>query len=455
MTGRLAMTAGVVAALALAAGAPIAASQTLSAPSSDSELAAVGLTPLNEPTTSYILKPGDTLWGLADKYFLRRPAREEVRVRRGAEYVRRLEPGLELIVPSRLLRVQPVDAKLGAFRGDVTITGDTTSVAQLGMPVREGAVISTGPNAFARIDLPDGSRVSIPSQSRVRLSVLQKVLLSAAIERTFTVEDGRGEAAKALAPQRRDSYVIRSPMSVAAVRSPDFQLAYDAAAKTAHQGMAKAQAKEAESAELAVVGQDEPRDASETGMPLLPSPALHAFRAVQDGPTVTLDLEPVAGAKAYRVRLARDAGMKTLVAEQTQGESRFAFPGLDDGDYFLRVSAIGPTDLEGRAKIYAFQRDLNAISPIGVTTEGDGTDRRFVLRWRTIGEGARAYRVQVFMARSAAEPFIDEGGLDETQLTLVNLPPGDYRWRVMSATARRGGLVEKWTEPETFTVPAH
>ena len=472
---RFSTTAGAIAALALAVFNLPAAAQTAPKPPAATPAAAAKPepakptvkaapgepTPITEPTTSYIIKTGDTLRTLGDKYFTRPPTADQVRIRNGARFERKMAPGLELIIPTRLLRIEILPAVIGAFKGDVTIAGGgTPGVARVGMPIYQGAVISTGGNAFVRIDLPDGSRISIPSQSRVRMETLHRVVLSGAIERTFVVEEGRTESSVAPITRPQDNYMVRTPVSVAAVRGTDFRVGYERASKAASTGVVEG-----------TVGVDAPSigsvsvpaafgvgikpGASLAVVPLLTPPTIAAVGRVQDAPLVTFDLDPVSGAKAARIQLASDAGMQEIFAEQTHPEAHFEFPGLANGDYFLRVTAIDPADIEGLPKVYAFHRDLNSIVTVGFTPVGAKGDRSFVFRWQAEGEGKRTYRVQVSKEPSAEAPLVDEGGLTDTQITLTNLPPGDYRWRVMSSTVRRDGLVEKWTPPQKFTIPAN
>lgn len=463
MTKSRVMTAGALAALAVAASLGAADAQIPKTPPAPRPAASkpAAKPPVNEPTTAYVVKKGDTLWGLGDKYFLHRPTYEEVRVRNSVRYPRRLHIGLELVIPTRLLKTEPIDGVLGAFKGDVTIVGGGVSGApRAGMIVREGAVITTGADAFARLDLPDGSRVSVPSQSRVRLEILHRVVISGAIERTFAVEAGRSESAVAPITRPQDNYFVRTPISVSAVRGTDFRVAYEDDAKAASTGVVEG-----------AVGLDAPGSGSVTVpaqygvgvrpgapltvVPLLPAPGVINVARLQEEPIVVFDVDGVDGAKAYRIQLATDAGMQEIFAEQTHADPHFEFPGLGNGDYFLRVTALDPSDIEGLPRVYAFQRDLNTIALAGMTADGAKSDRRFLFKWQVEGEGQRAYRFQLSKEPSAEAPFIDEGGLKDTEVTVTNLPPGEYRWRVMSATVRKDGLVEKWTAPQTFTVPAN
>ena len=412
-----------------------------------------GPPPSGEPVVTYVVRRGDRLWTLADRYFVRRPTWREVRVRNHVRNVRRLTIGLTLEIPTRLLKVEPIEAHLGAFRGAVTIGG---GAAALGMLVPEGAVVATQGGAFARLDLPDGSRVSVPSQSRLRVDALRRILLTGAVERAFTVLSGRSESTVTPLTGPQDSYRVRTPVSVAAVRGTDFRVVYAPDDNLASTGVVEGQVGVEAGGGSAVApagfGVAVKPGAPPDVVPLLPAPALVEPGRVQDAPEVSFDVGAVAGARGYRLQLAADAGMLDIFAERSGDSPHLQFDGLPDGDYFVRATALDPAWIEGLPRTYAFERALNTLTALGVAPSGTKGDRRFLIKWEAAGAGERTYRVQVVRVGSTEGPVVDAGGLKETQLTVTNLPPGDYRWQVMSATFRNGRYIEKWSVPQTFTV---
>jgi len=412
-----------------------------------------------EPVAAYTVKPGDALWALADKYFVRRSAYKEVRTLNGVKAVRRLKVGLQLQIPTRLLRSEPIDARLGAFKGSVAIDGGgAVGAPTVGMIVHEGAVVSTQAGAFARLDLPDGSRVSVPSQSRLRIDVLHRLLLTGAVERTFTVLSGRSESTVTPMTNPQDNYYVKTPVSVSAVRGTDFRADFEpgdtAASTSVVEGKVVVDADGGSVLAPAGFGVGVRPGVALAVVPLLAAPMVRAPGRVQDATKVSFDIDPAAGAQSYRIQLAADAGMQEIFAEQTAPAPHIEFDGVVDGDYFARVTALDPSHIEGLPRTYAFERALNTLSTQGVAPSGPRGARRFLLKWDAEGDGERTYRVQVTRDMSTDAPIIDEGGLKEPQLTLTNLPPGDYRWQVMSATVRKGRYLEKWSAPQTFTVSA-
>jgi hypothetical protein len=418
-------------------------------------------TPPDEPMTIYVIKKGDTLWGLADKFFIRRPTYEEVRIRNKVKYVRRMAVGLQLLIPTRLLKTDPIDAHVGAYRGDVTITGLTGPLAA-GSVVREGAVVTTGANAFARLDLPDGSRLAVPSQSRVRLEILHRVRLTGAVERTFAVDAGRTESTVAPITAPQDNYYVRTPVSVSAVRGTDFRVGYEAGDKAATtgvvEGTVKVNAPQGGQATVpAKFGIGVKPGVPLNVVPLLPAPGVIDAGRIQDRRLVVFQVDGVEGAKAYRMQLGPDAGLEEQFAEQTHDATKpeFDFEDMTDGNFFLRVTAIDPAGIEGLPRVYAFERALNILTPNGMDIQGAKGDRHYLFKWIAEGEGQRVYRFEIAREPSGDAPLIDEGGLKDPQVTITNLPPGNYRWRVMSTTVRKGRTTEIWSPPQKFTIPAN
>jgi hypothetical protein len=410
-----------------------------------------------DPVAIYVAKRGDNLYTLAGRYFVSRAALIEVSKANRLKSPRRLPTGFSLRIPMRLLKTTPVEAVLGAWRGGVTMTaGGLPLPLTVGQALREGAVISTAGNAFARIDLPDGSRIAAPSQSRLRIASLRRILLTGGVQRVFTVEAGRSESTVTPMPNPADSYVVRTPVSVSAVRGTDFRVGYAPQAQAASTGVVEGQVAVDAAGGSALVPA---KFGVSTGVgplaavPLLAAPKLQHAGRTQDGPRLVFDLDPLPGAKAYRAQLANDGGFLDLFSEITADGPRIEFDGLPDGTYFLRLTALDAAGLEGLPATYAVDRQFNSLKTGGVEATGGPHDKRFLFRWEAGGKGQRTFRFQI--ARDGdALPMIDEGGLVDPRITVTNLPPGAYQWRVMSATTNAGRYTEKWSAPQAFNTGA-
>jgi hypothetical protein len=409
------------------------------------------------PMFGYTVQRGDTLYALAQAYFTHPGDYRTVRRANHISNPRRLPAGMELEVPIELLRTRPILAHLLAFRGDVTIGPESKPVAaSRNMSFSEGATISTGPDSDAQFELPDGSRISVPSQSRVRIERLRFTLMSGKVERALVVEKGRSESHVTPLKNSGDSYKVSTPLSVSAVRGTEFRVQYDADRRQASTEVVKGavQVSSGRGEPVVVVaGYGANIGSGGVAAPesLLPAPSLLRPDRVLDDAAIEIDLAPTAGAVSYEAVLATDAGFVDTLAETTSAEPRLSFAGLPDGVYFLRLTAVAPDGLEGLPATYALDRALNTLSLTAPVESIAGPHRRYLFRWQAEGDGQRSYRFQLFRDQNP-RPIIDEAGLSERQLTVTDLRPGIYAWRIMSRTVTPGRQVEKWSAPQSFHV---
>lgn len=408
-----------------------------------------------EPMETYVVRQGDTLYELGRRYFAGpQDYRTVARLNRISD-PRRLQAGAKLKVPVRLLRVTPVEARVAGYKGLVTATvaGRTVALTR-GAMLAEGAVISTGPNAFVRLDLPDGSHMAIPSQSQVRLSQMRAVELTGVVRRELEVRRGRLESDVTPLQDPRDSYTVRTPMSVSAVRGTEFAVSYDAAANRANTEVIEGLVNVSHGEQSASIAARHGAVSQASGvigpLPLTPAPKLANPGKVQDEASVRFAVvEPQDG--RYQVRLANDAGFIDVVEETEAASGEIGFGALPDGVYFLRLAVVDTSGLVGVPATYAFERRLNTLTLSSPAASREEGLRRYKFRWNAGGAGERTYRLQLFLEGREA-PVIDEGGLTMQELTVTDLPPGVYHWRVMSRTYARGSYAEKWSPPERFEV---
>jgi hypothetical protein len=181
---------------------------------------------------------------------------------------------------------------------------------------------------------------------------------------------------------------------------------------------------------------------------LLPGPKMGPGGQTQSEAIVRFTVQPVAGAASYRLLLARDAGFIDIFAEARTQTTSQAWPTadfsqLENGTYFVRLTAIDPGGLEGFPSDYSFDRDLNTLTAGAPSDSREGKHRKFLFRWSAAGDGVRNYRFQLFSDAEAKVPVVDQPGLTQPQLTLTDLPPGTYSWRVAAVRFKDGAVTEK------------
>lgn len=411
-------------------------------------------------TLDYVVRPGDTLIDLASAYMNRPLDYRRVQRENRVANPRRLSIGRTLALPVDLLRADPDEARIAGFRGAVSLNQDGVSGAPTsGQIVRESAVLSTGANAFVRLALSDGSHVVVPSNSRVRVSRLRRYAINGAVDHALTIEAGRAES-RVTPRTRPGGFAIRTPVSVSAVRGTDFRVSFDEASERSATEVLEGTVAVASGENEALAAADQGVSAAAGAvrlLPLLPAPALARPDAPQTQPQVVFEVQPLPGAERYRGRIAQDAGMIESFAEADSAPGGpLAFGDMEEGAYFLRLTALSPEGLEGKATTYSFIRARNGVA--GLASAMDQRDRRrfYRFRWEAEGVGEASFRFQLW--REAVDGgvdgplLIDQPGLTDEAFTLSDLPPGVYSWRVQSARHRFGRLLEAWSEPQQLRI---
>jgi hypothetical protein len=414
---------------------------------------------------TYRMEPGDTLEGLARAYFIRpdlwRRAQEANRI----ADARRIPVGRELALNTAWLNARPIEAEVTAFRGQVTVSrgGNVTPIA-VGTRVREGDIIATARNGFVSFTMPDGSLVTMPSASTVRIARLRQYTLGGAIDRQFELVSGRAEARvlPMKAPQSR--FEVTTPVAVAAVRGTQFRVRFTPeemrlTQETIEGRVGVTGVRDVERLVHADFGTFATADAGvSTPVPLLAAPSIDQPARVQAGQKVVFRFRPLPGATRYLVELASDAGFVDRFASIETAELVAEFEDVPDGTLFVRASAIDQLGLVGRPGTQSFQRRQVGVARPQVleeseTVEGEQVEgTSYLFRWQGRTDESTRYRFVLRAGGTGDQRLIDEAGLRAPQITLVNLPDGDYLWQVAVQEVIDGELTETWLPPESLTV---
>jgi hypothetical protein len=407
----------------------------------------------------YVVKPRDTLWQLDRSFIVAPRTWHALLPLSGAHSPRKLPIGRTLAIPRAWLRSTPDQARLASYRGTVSIDAGGHAVAPVaGLEIGEGAHIATGADSFVTLILADGSRVTLPSQSGVTIGAMRRLILTGAIEYRLDLDKGRVQTHVEPLKDPSGRYRIATPITMTAVRGTEFRVSYDparaAAATEVLAGTVALATKGNTPPVLVSHGFGGAADAQGhlRTEALLPAPDLADPGKPQRDDAVAFHLAPVAGATAYRVVLATDAGFIDNYAERIAPGGDFTLNDVPDGNQFVRVSAIAADGLEGLSQSYAFARQLASIHPGAVSQDGGG----YRFRWFGSGHGERHYRFQLMRGSPQGGAVADEVGLEHEDLLVRRLPAGIYYWRV--AVYQAG--VENWTDFEKLTIgtpagPAH
>ncbi len=414
---------------------------------------ATAAAPETGDVVTYTVKPGESLYALAGRYFLHLSDYRVVQRANRIANPLRIPVGTVLRVPVAVLRATPLVAKVAAFHGAVRLTAESRDVVPVvGAELSAGAVIETGGDGFVTLALPNGSRTSIPTRSKLRIVNLRRFILTGDIDYDLAVDAGKVETKAAPLGPGNGSFRVRTPRVVTAVRGTQFRVGLEDDASLAEvlegtvgAGTGNAAAQPIRMGFGAVVS----KSGALSSEALLPPPALAEPGRVQVDPLVRLGLIGVATAKSYHVQVAKDAGFSEIVAEARTDAPAFELADIPNGALFVRISAIAPSGLEGMAQTYAMKRVLTGLS---ASASADADGMRF--KWGGAGEGRRTYHFQLLREDRRDVPVVDEPGLAGEEVTLRDLGPGTYLWRVGVRQVATDEVTENWLPFEKLIVAA-
>ncbi|QCP54364.1 LysM peptidoglycan-binding domain-containing protein [Trinickia violacea] len=395
---------------------------------------------------THVLRPGDTLWGIAGQYLQSPLLWPDIQRLNGVGDPKRLRPGmaLDLNLASRKFTLEPSASPHGRQAADSAAwTRDVLAVAGIaelsgtatlkrgdalaqpldeGTPVRAGDILETDEHTYLSFRLRDGSTLVMPSSSTVQVAVANG---SATL---LQLLDGRVDARVAKQHGRR--FEIRSRTVALGVRGTHFRVRNEHGTVTAEvltgviavsvDGHPDILLDAGHGTALAGAGALESRQ-------LLPPPGLSDSRFV----TKTLSAQPVIGASDYHLLLSTDPEFVHVVYEATAKDGVFSLPGdLPGGFYHARLSAFDVLGIEGVPN--------DTIVHIPDERQEDDvrrmSDGRYEIHW----SAPLRQRCNFELARAAdfASPIVSEPVVYGNGVVVGPIDvSGRYYWRVRAVTA--------------------
>jgi len=382
-------------------------------------LAAPGGLPFAQP--AHVVKPGETLWGIAGERY-GRPARwPEVQQRNGVGEPRRLRPGTVLyFADGRVLGDDEAMVLAVTGKASRRRSGQAEEALVPGVPVRAGDVVATEAGAFLTLGLQDGSRSVIPAGSAVELERLGRGGVRLRLL--------RGEIESQVQRQRPgQDFEIRTRSVVLGVRGTHFRVRDREGRATGEVIDGQVAVRPDGAAPLLLgAGQGMVLDGAPgraEARPLLPAPRFTDASPSPAAPA-TAAVGEVAGARGYHWRIAQDEDFLAPVVEFASVDPALPLPaGLDAGFYHLRVAAVDADRLEGLPG----ERLFYMPPPQGgMRWLPDG---RVEIRWAA--SSARHYRLELSRDPDFAADVTDLKGLQATGAVVGPFAVGGrYHWRV-------------------------
>jgi len=396
----------------------------------------------------YNFKRGDTLIHLANRYFKRPELYRVVQRQNGIVAPHRIPVGKKLKIARSLLKYAPATARVISVRGRVSKAGKQ---AKIGDIVKEGMQLSTSPSSYITFQLDDGSRISMPSNSSMKVRLLRRYVLGGSLDYDFAVSKGAVRSKVAPLKSKNDRYRVRSPKAVSAVRGTDYQLRYDAEsnsdfAEVLEGGLAV----DAGGKNLPLPvgkGLAVPPQGDLLVENLLAAPEIIGAGKTQSKEIVTFTANQKASEHGYRYTIGKDSAFVEVVSDQVVKQPVYELTNLDNGNYFVSARAIASSGLQGLPANFAFRRRLNDVK-----ASADKGAEGFRFSWSGSGQGRQLFHFQLIPGSESGVPVIDETGLTGTQITISDLPDGDYFWRVGSTLFEDNEASVSWTDFEKISL---
>ncbi|SFC55485.1 FecR domain-containing protein [Collimonas sp. OK412] len=348
---------------------------------------------------------------------------------------RTIPVGTAIIIPVALLPDDPSTAQVAAMSGNIdAVAADGKPIdINIGTTLSEGAIINTGSNSFLSLTLPDQSHVALPSNSQVKLSKLRTARYTNSPRTEITLLKGRVESKVSPLDKNKGRFEVHSPLAVAGVRGTDFRvdLVGDRVmTEVLSGGVAVAKKNQAPALTLHP-GQGNVTNAKGVGkaVALLPAPQLNGGPQLQERPTVRFSVSPVAGARGYRAQIATDADTRNIVSEAESDNTELKINGLEDGKYFVRITALDQSGLQGIPHITAFTLKARPEPPISIEPKNKSRAEDVMFSWAEVGN-AQAYHLQVASDAGFKQLVLDQPAVVGPQFNAGKLALGTYFWRV-------------------------
>lgn len=421
---------------------------------------------LNSPTARaadyiYEVKPGDSLEIIADRFL--EPPHDWRSLQSVNRFARPsvIQPGQTVQIPRAWMKLDRVRAEIVSASGSTRMNGQPVSV---GTSIGESQTLQTDQEGTLVLRLPDGSEIRIPPASRVRIERLRRYFGSKALDARFLLERGRLEAAvgrrgrhAVQSPEEPSPRLeIRTPKATAAVRGTVFRVGESTTRSVSEVVAGAVQWRgKSNAADLRMgFGSSAGLDGRVTPPePLLPAPRTKHSPARFSSAEVTVALEPVEGATAYRASVARDARFERIVTDQVYQSPVIRFTSRADGPHFLKVRAISPRGIEGHDLVAQIDVDARPRPP---SLEAPGSAAAVVpgeimFGWRPSPDAAGGYRIQI-AADPGFERVLTEADTDSTAFRHEPTPSDASRlvyWRVAALSPKRLG---PYSAPRTLTL---
>jgi hypothetical protein len=180
----------------------------------------------------YMMRPGDTLIGLAERYFIDPQSWQVVQKKNRIVDPYRIPVGTLIKIPVRLLRIDPLVVEVLMVNGEAsrqTVAGGDQQPLAAGDYLHAGELVTVDAASNLSLRFPDGSRLLVLENSRFTLELADS-LGDGDLQRVqIALLEGNVESSVTPTPNGAHQYELRTPALRMSVRGTRFRGAAEAA----------------------------------------------------------------------------------------------------------------------------------------------------------------------------------------------------------------------------------
>ncbi len=355
-----------------------------------------------------------------------------------------------LLVPAPLLVTEAVSARVASLSGNPhVIKKGKSTLLRKGDYVYPGQTVVTGQNEYVHLVYPDHKHTRIGAESELTLVYMMR-LADNNLQTVFGLEKGRIVHTLNEKLKSNEHFETRTPVAITGVRGTEYRLKV-VDNKTNIVETLRGKVAVSASGKKIFLAKGKGTKVKKDHPPMPPrqlpaSPGPLQLKDVYRAVPIEVPVPRHATARRFTLRITKDVkGLETLQMITAPAGGHFTIPGLDDGHYFLFLTAVDKDNFEspvvGPQKL--FVRTVPSAPIVSTPKSGLETfDTSLKIRWLQSDQAA-LYRTQI-ATDADFNHLIDEQETKESFLVTKKMEPGSYFFRVQLVAS--DGFVTLYSE---------
>ncbi len=389
----------------------------------------------------YVVAQGDNIWNISKRYLKDINHFKGIQKLNNIPVAKQLTPGTVLRIPLEWVKSHSAKVMVKSLSGKSNKVSDKqTTQVNIQTVFTLGDELRVTPNSTITLVFADKTEITLSDDVLIKFDHLSEYGITGMVDTRVRLQGGKVEirAAKQIgAGSRLD---IQTASAITSVRGTIFRVGVNK--KTQQQD--DFSIVEVLEGEVAVSAGNESvgvkqgfglkvEKGKELQQPvkLLLAPTILNFSPTVEIPEQDLTWQSIDLADLYNIQIATDKNFSDIKWQKYQKTTSINLPKLDDGDYFLRISAMSENGMEGLTESTSFTVNIYPKAPKLNFLKQIYIDTPEPLTWSKV-DNIEYYIIQIAKDASFSQIVIDTQ-VDKTSYSIKSpLSLGTYYWRVAS-----------------------